>query len=109
MQEEAVVMHRNRGLAARFRLPNPIDLDLLYRSDVDKNIWADAAFDWEQANSPPRWMVDDNMKRAINGMLLHERCEEEKERIDMEVGTMRLWLDERRDKLGHALEVFKGT
>ncbi|KAL1658386.1 hypothetical protein GGF50DRAFT_67357 [Schizophyllum commune] len=60
--------------------------------DVDNPCWDDLRFDAEDESAPP-WMVDENVRKAIRGRLLLDRCEEEDRRLAHERANTLEWFE----------------
>jgi hypothetical protein len=88
------------------RAPLHIDLDGLFRLDVDDHIWQDVGlgYDFSQSDIPPAWLADDNVRMGIRAMLDVDRCDEEDKRLGVEEDAMRDWFREEWSVLQKAQE-----
>ncbi|KAL1738947.1 hypothetical protein HDZ31DRAFT_50191 [Schizophyllum fasciatum] len=76
----------------------------LWDLDIDNPCWDDLRFDAAIADGAPLWMVDDDMRRAIRGRLLLDRCEEEDTRLAHERQNAIAWLAEQWQGVQRATE-----
>ncbi|KAI4294236.1 hypothetical protein K525DRAFT_179361, partial [Schizophyllum commune Loenen D] len=60
---------------------------------IDNPCWDDLRFDSADVEAPP-WMSDENVRKAIRGRLLLDRCVEEESRLAHERANVLQWLEE---------------
>ncbi|KAL1657712.1 hypothetical protein GGF50DRAFT_68558 [Schizophyllum commune] len=65
----------------------------LWDLDIDNPCWDDLRFDAAEDSVPP-WMSDDNVRKAIRGRLLLDRCAEEEMRLAHERAGLERWFEE---------------
>lgn len=102
LQEQCIRMDAAGERPANARLPQPININLFWSLEMDAEVFADAAFDWEEGVEVPAWLGDAAMKQGIRGELGLRRCEEETARLDRECQTLERWLLDREAVLGEA-------
>ncbi|KAK7435966.1 hypothetical protein VKT23_019373 [Stygiomarasmius scandens] len=75
--------------------PEYIDPKNLFNLDVDDVIWQDIGLiDDENSSVPPPWLADENVRKGIHAMLEIDRCDEEDERLVVEMKSLQEWLVE---------------
>lgn len=88
------------------RAPVMIELEGLYKLDVDDDIWQDIGLtDESDYATVPDWLGNDLVQKGIKALLEYDRCLEEKRRIIHECISMQDWMVEEWDVcvagLGH--------
>ncbi|KAI5891125.1 uncharacterized protein SCHCODRAFT_02478693, partial [Schizophyllum commune H4-8] len=76
--------------------------------DIDNPCWDDLRFDSADVGAPP-WMADDNVRKAIRGVLLRDRCAEEEARLAHERENVLQWFEEEWMSLRAAMAVAIGV
>ena len=84
---------RQRGVCT-IRPLRPLPPQGLWSLDVDDVCWDDLRFDVDGEGEPPAWMTDDDLRKAIRGHLLLERCAEEEARLTHEKENLCAWFEE---------------
>jgi hypothetical protein len=81
-----------RGAVAPF----PIDMDGLFKLDIDDDIWQDVGLTDENDENMeiPAWLGDEYMRKGIKSLLDVDRCTEERRRLISECISMRQWMRE---------------
>jgi hypothetical protein len=76
--------------------PLSIEMDGLFKLDVDDDIWQDVGLTDENDESVeiPAWLGDENVRKGIKFLLDLDRCREEKCRLISECISMRQWMRE---------------
>ena len=76
--------------------PLPIQLDGLFRLDVDDDIWQDIGLtdEIDDMANIPNWLGDDNVRVGIKALLEYDRCVEEMRRVKHERTCMQEWFQE---------------
>lgn len=83
------IISRQRDGAQRV-LPEKIEINGLYKLDIDDSIWQQAGLENNGA-TVPAWMSDINTGKGIRARLSLDRCLEEEDRIIMERCTLQEW------------------
>ncbi|THU82162.1 hypothetical protein K435DRAFT_692076 [Dendrothele bispora CBS 962.96] len=89
--------------------PDVIDTKILFNLDVDDAIWQDIGLSYDEGPSeapPPPWLADENVRKGIQSMLEVDRCDEEDERLSVEIASLREWFKEEWEVL---LETMKAA
>lgn len=94
--------------AARRNRPLPAYLDeaTLFNQENNGELWEDVVninVDNDDAQAPPRWMVDEDTRQAITATLALDRATEELGRLDGEDEALALWLIANLESLKHLL------
>ncbi|KAL1725181.1 hypothetical protein EV714DRAFT_179423, partial [Schizophyllum commune] len=84
---------RTRKGACAVRPLTPLPKTGLWDLDIDNPCWDDLRFDSADVGAPP-WMADDNVRKAIRGVLLRDRCAEEEARLAHERENVLQWFEE---------------
>ncbi|KAI4294642.1 hypothetical protein K525DRAFT_145067, partial [Schizophyllum commune Loenen D] len=84
---------RTRRGTCSIRPLQPLPKTGLWDLDIDNPCWDDLRFDSADAGAPP-WMSDENVRKAIRGQLLLDRCVEEESRLAHERANALQWLEE---------------
>ncbi|KIJ44463.1 hypothetical protein M422DRAFT_168073 [Sphaerobolus stellatus SS14] len=79
------------------QLLNCLNVENLYRLDVDDKIWLDIIED-KGEDGPPLWMSDDGVRESIAALLECDQVMEECECLDAEERTLKQWLREEIDR-----------
>ncbi|TRM60905.1 hypothetical protein BD626DRAFT_406758 [Schizophyllum amplum] len=74
----------------------------LWTIDVDDPCWDDLRFESEDDATPPLWLAEPDMRKAIRAQLVIDRCAEEVQRLDHERGNLRAWFALEWQALGNA-------
>jgi hypothetical protein len=76
--------------------PLPIEMDNLFKLDVDDDIWQDIGLtdDNDEDLDIPAWLGDECVRTGIKSLLELDRCTEERRRLISECISMRQWLRE---------------
>jgi hypothetical protein len=76
--------------------PLPIEMDGLFKLDIDDDIWQDIGLTDENDENVeiPAWLGDENVRQGIKSMLDIDRCIEERDRLIAECISMRQWMRE---------------
>ncbi len=76
--------------------PLPIEMDRLFKLDIDDNIWQDVGLtdDNDESVEIPAWLGDEYVQKGIKFLLELDRCMEERRRLISECISMRQWLRE---------------
>ncbi|EJD44915.1 hypothetical protein AURDEDRAFT_64944 [Auricularia subglabra TFB-10046 SS5] len=86
----------------KIRLPRKLDIKKLFKLDVDDHIWQeDPGLGPQGEKDLPRYLSDGNVQRGIAGLLEKRRCQEEMERIEVEVDALGVWCAEETAALSH--------
>ncbi|THU94400.1 hypothetical protein K435DRAFT_820010 [Dendrothele bispora CBS 962.96] len=76
-------------------VPEFIDTKKIFNVDVDDTIWQDTGLNGEDdGQAPPAWLADEKVRRGIQAMLEVDRCDEEDERLGVEMKSMKEWFSE---------------
>lgn len=70
--------------------PLEINVEGLFKLDVDHDIWQDLGFN-DGSVEAPRWMADENVRNGIRHILELDRCEEELARLRYERCALQEW------------------
>ena len=91
------------------RVPSKVNIESLFKLDVDDDIWQDDGLtsDMDNASEVPGWLGNDNVRQGIKALLLHDRCQEEKRRLLKERRSMQEWFTEEWDLANSALKVME--
>ncbi|KAK7436273.1 hypothetical protein VKT23_019237 [Stygiomarasmius scandens] len=73
--------------------PKFINTKNLFNLDVDNLIWQDIGLD-EDEGAPPPWLKDEDVCKGIKAMLEINRCDEEKDRLLVEMQSLQEWFTE---------------
>ncbi|KAL1726383.1 hypothetical protein EV714DRAFT_219491 [Schizophyllum commune] len=84
---------RTRRGSCPVRPLNPLPKTGLWDLGIDNPCWDDLRFDSADVEAPP-WMSDENVRKAIRGRLLLDRCVEEEARLAHERANVLQWLEE---------------
>ncbi|KAL1750140.1 hypothetical protein FB107DRAFT_224403 [Schizophyllum commune] len=84
---------RTRRGTCSVRPLKPLPKAGLWDLGIDNPCWDDLRFDSADAGAPP-WMSDENVRKAIRGRLLLDRCIEEESRLAHERANVQQWLEE---------------
>ncbi|KZS99491.1 uncharacterized protein LAESUDRAFT_667904, partial [Laetiporus sulphureus 93-53] len=83
--------------------PVPIEVNGLFKLDVDDDIWQDVGLDDDETGAAvPRWLGDDSVRAGIKALLILDRCKEEEARLREERRAMQEWLSEEWECVQHA-------
>ncbi|KAJ8501999.1 hypothetical protein ONZ45_g11936 [Pleurotus djamor] len=95
-----------RGKApARAKVPDKMPLSGLFDLDIDDPIWRDVGLiDDHDNESIPPWLGDQAVIDGISGMLLDDRCEEERLRLIHEATALRHWFAKEWQVLSQSLQ-----
>ncbi|KDR79080.1 hypothetical protein GALMADRAFT_136978 [Galerina marginata CBS 339.88] len=76
--------------------PLPIELEGLFRLDVDDNIWQDIGLtdNNDDDTGIPLWLGNDDVRVGIKWLLQLDRCMEEERRLEAEKISMFQWMQE---------------
>ncbi|KAJ3748151.1 hypothetical protein EV360DRAFT_97769 [Lentinula raphanica] len=75
--------------------PQPIPVKELFNLDVDDAIWQDVGLDDAgDCKNPPAWLMDEDVRSGIKGILLRDRCDEEFKRLKGECLALCSWSSE---------------
>ncbi|KAK7444534.1 hypothetical protein VKT23_015212 [Stygiomarasmius scandens] len=88
-------------------VPDLIDIKDLFSLDVDDAFWQDIGLnsnEEDDSTGPPPWMADDNVRKGIRAMLEIDRCDEEDERLAIEMRAMKEWFTEEWEVLMKTIE-----
>lgn len=96
------ILARQRDGARRL-LPDKIEIDGLYKLDVDNGIWQQVGLD-NVGVDLPEWMANDNTRKGIRARLSLDRCLEEEDRIIKERRVLQEWTLEEWDAITRARE-----
>ncbi|KAL1741682.1 hypothetical protein HDZ31DRAFT_44895 [Schizophyllum fasciatum] len=77
----ALIKRRARRAACSIRPLSELPPSGFWDLDIDNPCWDDLRFDAHDSAQAPRWMADDDMRQAIRGQLLLDRCAEEAARL----------------------------
>lgn len=84
--------------------PHPIG-ELIWKLDVDDDIWQDLGLDDTYDNKEPLlWLKSDAVRDGIKAMLQLDRCAEEEPRVFHECHALRYWLSEEWDAVTSAMQ-----
>jgi hypothetical protein len=86
-------MKQLRASIPRYRMetiPATIDLKRTFAVDVFSQLWDDRGLIAGEGGVD-RWKVDEDVKEGIRLVLELDRCQEERERLDMEVSRLGAW------------------
>ncbi|THV03125.1 hypothetical protein K435DRAFT_916154 [Dendrothele bispora CBS 962.96] len=70
--------------------PKKIERQSLFDLDVDKEIWQDMGLD-EDAENPPLWLCNEEVRRGIRAVLELDRCIEESTRLRVQRKALQEW------------------
>ncbi|THU86821.1 hypothetical protein K435DRAFT_682930 [Dendrothele bispora CBS 962.96] len=86
--------------------PDTIDTKNLFSLDVDDAIWQDIGLTYDEGPSdePPPWLADENIRKGIRSMLEVDRCDEEDERLGVEMRSLQEWFKEKWEVVERKLE-----
>ncbi|KAK7459491.1 hypothetical protein VKT23_009474 [Stygiomarasmius scandens] len=86
--------------------PECIDTKNLFDLDVDDVIWQDIGLtdDDDSHGLPPPWLADENTRKGIQAMLEVDRCDEEDERLAVEMKSLQEWFIEEWEVLMKTME-----
>ncbi|KAJ3713041.1 hypothetical protein C8R42DRAFT_593768 [Lentinula raphanica] len=97
-------MIRLKRAPANAVAPQPIPTKELFSLDVDDSIWDDIGLDDDTSGShAPLWQSCDQVRHGIRGILLRDRCDEERRRLQHECLTLREWFSEEWSVLQRAI------
>ncbi|KAJ3714478.1 hypothetical protein C8R42DRAFT_646407 [Lentinula raphanica] len=86
--------------------PQPIPVKELFNLDVDDAIWQDVGLDdAADRENPPAWLMDEDVRSGIKGILLRDRCEEELKRLEEECLALCSWSSEEWQVITICIEV----
>ncbi|KDR70623.1 hypothetical protein GALMADRAFT_75928 [Galerina marginata CBS 339.88] len=76
--------------------PLSMELDGLFKLDVDDDIWQDIGLtdDNDDGLLIPEWLGNDNIRKGIKSLLELDRCVEEERRLIEETISMQQWMRE---------------
>lgn len=90
------------------RAPVMIELEGLFKLDVDDDIWQDIGLtDENDYATVPDWLGNDLVRKGIKALLEHDRCLEEKRRLIQECISMQDWMVEEWDICATGLDHVK--
>ncbi|KAL1658545.1 hypothetical protein GGF50DRAFT_67011 [Schizophyllum commune] len=87
-----IKQQRTRKGGCHVRPLKPLPKVGLWDLDIDNPCWDDLRFDAPETGAPP-WMSDDNVRKAIRGRLLLDRCAEEEKRLKHEEENLLEWFE----------------
>ena len=92
LEEKIKLKKGPRGAIA----PLPIEMDQLFKLDVDDDIWQDIGLtdNNDEDLDIPGWLGDECVRAGIKSLLELNRCKEERNRLISECILMRQWLHE---------------
>ncbi|THV02106.1 hypothetical protein K435DRAFT_853082 [Dendrothele bispora CBS 962.96] len=70
--------------------PKKIERQSLFELDVDEEIWQDVGLD-EDAENPPLWLCNEEVRRGIRAVLELDRCDEENSRLRAQRKALQEW------------------
>ncbi|THU93062.1 hypothetical protein K435DRAFT_820348 [Dendrothele bispora CBS 962.96] len=70
--------------------PKKIERQSLFDLDVDEEIWQDVGLD-EDAENPPLWLCNEEVRRGIRAVLELDRCVEESNRLRIQRKALQEW------------------
>ncbi|KAJ3712522.1 hypothetical protein C8R42DRAFT_594593 [Lentinula raphanica] len=86
--------------------PQPIPVKELFNLDVDDAIWQDVGLDDAgDCENPPAWLMDEDVRSGIKGILLRDRCDEEFKRLKGECLALCSWSSEEWQVVNVCIEV----
>ncbi|KZT05136.1 uncharacterized protein LAESUDRAFT_737664 [Laetiporus sulphureus 93-53] len=92
-----------KDLSDLTKAPRPIETNVLFKLNVDDDIWQDIGLDDEVESGPvPPWLGDEKVRVGIKNLLLVDRCKEEEARLQEKRCAMQKWLMEQWNCLEHA-------
>lgn len=84
--------HCHRKYYPALALPAPLDIDQLFNTNANPEMWLETGLDPEDLTEPPQYLYDEAVKSGISAMLMKDRAEEEKHRLQSELRIMISWL-----------------
>ncbi|KAL1713847.1 hypothetical protein EV715DRAFT_210798 [Schizophyllum commune] len=99
---------RSRKGVCTVRPLTPLPKSGLWDLGIDNPCWDDLRFDSADTEAPP-WMSNENVRMAIRGRLLLDRCEEEDARLAHERANALQWYEEEWLALRAALRAALGV
>ncbi|KAL1741229.1 hypothetical protein HDZ31DRAFT_45894 [Schizophyllum fasciatum] len=87
----AALRSRRRAKSSSVRPLQELPTSGLWDLDIDNPCWDDLRFDAPSDHDAPRWLVDNDMRMAIRGRLLLDRCMEEDARLAHERRNVSEW------------------
>ncbi|KAJ8462664.1 hypothetical protein ONZ45_g17857 [Pleurotus djamor] len=103
--EEMTKLVRTGKAPARCKVPEKISPVGLFQLDIDDPIWRDAGLIDDHDDEPlPLWLGNQEVIDGINGLLLQDRCDEERLRLLHEASALRDWFSSEWQSLTLSLE-----
>jgi len=86
--------------------PLPIELDSLFKLDVDDDIWQDIGLtdETDEMIAIPAWLGNNDVRDGIKALLEYDRCAEEIKRVKHECVCMQEWFYEEWMTVEQAIE-----
>ncbi|KAK7448049.1 hypothetical protein VKT23_013806 [Stygiomarasmius scandens] len=99
-------LHALKKCPRKAVVPNLIDFKNLFSLDIDDAFWQDLGLgdDDNDETGPPPWMSDDDVRKGIRAMLEIDRCNEEDDRLAIEMQSMKQWFTEEWQVLIRTIE-----
>ncbi len=92
---ELIVMIKEKKAPRGAIGPVKIDMETLFKLDVDDDIWQDIGLtNTDSMQNIPAWLGDKDVRKGIKALLEFDRCEEEKRRLIEEHISMQQWMRE---------------
>lgn len=101
--KQLIGLIRQKKSPAHTVAPVPIEMNGLFKLDVDDDIWQDIGLDDNEASiEVPPWLGNEAVRAGIKAMLVLDRCKEEEVRLREERRAMQEWLNEEWECIQHA-------
>ncbi|KAK7448918.1 hypothetical protein VKT23_013650 [Stygiomarasmius scandens] len=100
-------LHALKKCPRKAVVPDIIDIKNLFSLDLDDTFWQDIGLNGNEeddSTGPPPWMTDDSVRTGIRAMLEIDRCDEEDERLAIEMQAMKEWFTEEWEVLIKTIE-----
>src|SRR6266478_9386830 len=74
-------------------LPTPLDVDQLFNTEANPEMWLETGLDEDDPIQPPRYLYDEGVKSGISAMLMKDWAEEEWYQLESELKIMISWIN----------------
>ena len=81
----------------------------LWDLGIDNPCWDDLRYDADDEDAAPPWMANEDVRKAIRGRLLLDRCQEEERRLQHERENVLEWLEVEWDAVLRAMNASLGV
>lgn len=84
--------HPHRQNHPNIGIPGALDLDQLFNTEANQEMWLETGLEDDNPIEPPRYLYDESVKSGISAMLVKDRAVEERHRLECELKLMTEWV-----------------